>query len=165
MLCNLVHSLCSYLHFHPFLTWSEHCDMQTFISIGLRNTEPVAQSLRIRLVHICYDTIYLPAFHLLTLDFRVKNDTYRKEIIDTFKLAFLLFHLLPDGVYALGTSLYVEFQAQSFQFLLDRTNEIANIFVTRSLRFIKLLAYHIIGIMLQILQREVLQFALQLIQS
>ena len=103
--------------------------MQTLVAVGLRHAEPVAQTLRVRLIHIRHDAIHLPAFHLLTLRGRVKNDTDSEEVINALEGTLLLFHLLPDGMNALRASLYMELQPSLLQFLLHRTNEIHDILV------------------------------------
>ena len=66
---------------------------------------------------------------------------------------------------ALGASLHVIFQSGSIEFLLDRLDESGDIGIARSLGGVQLLLDHIVGIVLQILQAQVFQFALQLVET
>src|SRR5574344_2926621 len=94
---QLVHPFGADLHLYPFLLRSEHGDVQTLISVGLWHREPVAQSFRVRLIHVGDDGIDLPALHLLLLERRVEDDAYGKEVVDALKATLLLLHLLPDA--------------------------------------------------------------------
>ena len=129
MLSYLIHSLRANLYLHPFLLRAENRNMKTLVAVGLRHAEPVAQTLRVRLIHIRHDAVNLPAFHLLTLWGRIKNDTDSKEIVNALEGTLLLLHLLPDGMDALGAPLDMEFESCLLKFLLHRTYEIHDILV------------------------------------
>ena len=77
----------------------------------------------------------------------------------------LFFHLLPDAVDALGASLHVELQAGGREFLLNGLHKGGDVGVAALLRLVELLFYMVVGIVLQIFQAEVLQFAFQLVKS
>ena len=103
---------------------------------------------------------------LLVIQFRnIKNDTYCKEVIDAVEATLLFLHLLPDAVNALGTALHVVFEPCSVKFLCNRTNKPLYIGITALLCGIQVVLNHVVGIMLKVFQREVLQFTLQLVQS
>ena len=139
--------------------------MQTLIAVRLRHTQPVTQPLGVRLIHVRDDGIYLPAVHLLLLQRGVENDTDGKEVVNTLEGTFLLLHLLPDRVYRLRASFDMELQPCRFQALTDRLDEMLDIRITTLFRLAELLLDMIIGIMLQVFQRQVLQLTLQLIET
>ena len=124
---DIVHSFGSNLHLHPFLLRSQYGGVQTLISVALRHAEPVAHTLWVRLIHICNQGEGLPAQHVFLLSWCVDDDSDGKEVIYALEGAFLLLHLLPDGVDALGASLHVIFQSGSIEFLLDRLDESGDI--------------------------------------
>lgn len=47
---NFVHAAGTDLHFHPFVLWSHHGDMQTFVTVRFRDRYPVLHAFRVRLV-------------------------------------------------------------------------------------------------------------------
>ena len=57
------------------------------------------------------------------------------------------------------------FQTGSIELLLDWLDEAGDIGIARSLGGVQFVLYHIVGIVLEILQTEVFQFALQLVES
>ena len=68
-------------------------------------------------------------------------------------------------MYALGAALDVAFDAHLLQFVVDRLYELLYICIARTLCGVQLVLDHIVGIVLQIFQTQVLQFALQLVES
>ena len=134
---NVVHTFGTYLYFYPFTFRPHNGSMQRLVSVTLWHTQPIAKAFRIWHVHVRHDGIYLPTFLLLLFIFRIENDADGKQIVHPFERAFLLLHLLIDGVDGFGTSLHVEFQAGIFQLLLDRLDKGSNVSVTRSLGFIQ----------------------------
>ena len=162
---HLVHPLCAYLHLHPFLLRSQHGDVQTLVAIRFWHAEPVAHTLGVRGVHIGDDGERLPALLFLLLRLTVYDDAYGKEVVHALELAFLLLHLLPDGVYALRAPLHVELQSGLFQLLFYRPNKLADIGIAHLLRGVQLLLDVIVGIGLQVFQRQVFQFALHLVET
>ena len=137
--------------------------MQAFVAVALRYRQPVAQSLGVRLIHVGNNAVGLPALSLLLLQRRIEYDTYGKEVIHSLKLTFLLLHLLPDGVYALCASLDMKFQSLLRQLLLNGLDEVVDIFVAGRLGGVQLLFDMVVGIVLQYLERDILQLALYLI--
>ena len=95
---NLVHTFGTYLYLNPLLLWAQHRDVQTLVAIRFGYRQPVAQSFRVRLIHIGNNRVSLPALHFLLLQRTIDNDTDGKQIIHTLKRALLLLHLLPDRV-------------------------------------------------------------------
>ena len=164
-LSNLVHTFRAYLHLHPFLLRTEHCDMQTLITIRLGYTKPVAQTLRIRLVHIRHYRIGLPTLHLLLFNGTVDDDTDGEEVIDTFEGTLLLLHLLPDAVDALRATLDVTVDTCCLHLLLYWFDETVDIGITGCFRLTQFFADMVVGVVLHILKREVFEFTLQLIES
>ena len=167
----LVHALRTDLHLHPFVLRTEYGDMQTLIAVALGHRKPIAQPLRVTLVHIGDDSEDLPAHrHFLCSCGMIsngwlQNDPDGEQVVDTLKTAFLLFHLLPDAVDTLRTTLHVIGQTGLAKLLIDRLDELLDVGVTTLLRGIQLLLDQVIGIMLQVFQGEVLQFAFQLVQT
>ena len=165
LLGNLVHTLGTDLNLHPLLLRSKDGDMQTLIAIRLGYAEPVAQTLGIGLVHVCHNRISLPTLHLLFIWRAVDDDTNGKKVVNALEAALLLLHLFPDRVYRFRASLDMAVDARRLHLLFHGTDEGIDIGITRSLRLVQLLAYHIIGIMLHVLQREVFKFTLQVVES
>ena len=157
---NLVHTLGTNLHFHPFALRPHDGDVQAFVAVGFGHTQPVAHPLGIGSIHVGNDGEDLPAVLLFLVRLAIQNDTDGKKVVDALKIATLLLHLLPDGVDALGTAFHVELETCSLQLLFNRTDEVGDIEVTRTLRFVQLVLDHVVGIVLQVFEREVFQFRL-----
>ena len=117
------------------------------------------------MVHVCHYGIDLPALHLFQLNGRVEYDAYGKEVIDALKTAFLLLHLLPDAVDALCPSLYMEVQTYLCQLLAYRLNEALDVCVPDFFRGVEFFLYVVIRVVLEILQRQVLQLAFQFVKT
>ena len=161
----LVHALGAYLHLHPLLLRTEHGYVQTLVAVRLRHREPVAQTLRVGLVHVGDERVGLPALHLLFAQRRVDDDAYSEEVVDALESALLLLHLLPYRVYALRSAFYMTLYAHGVELLGDRLYKLLYICISRALRLVQLLLYHIVGVVLKILQAEVFQLALQLVEA
>ena len=162
---NLVHALGTYLHLHPLLLRTQDGDVERLVAIRLRHAEPVAQALGIGLIHIGDDRIGLPALHLLLLFRTVDDDADGEEVVYALEAALLLVHLLPDAVDRLRAALDVTVDTRCLHLLRDRLDEPFDIGIARSLCLVELLADHVVGIVLHILQREVFELALQLVES
>ena len=162
---DLVHAAGTYLYFHPFILRPHHRDMKAFVSIRFWDGDPVFHAVRVGLVHIGNDRIHLPAFRTLFFQRRIQYDTDRKQVVYPFKLDLLLFQLIINGMDRLGTPFYVELQTEFLQLLLDRCDKLGNIDVARTLRFIQLFLDEIILLRVGIFQRQIFQFALDLVKS
>ena len=68
-------------------------------------------------------------------------------------------------MYALGASLHVKFQSGILEFLFYRTDKRLYVGVSRTLRGVEIVLYHVVGIMLEIFERDVLQFAFQSVET
>ena len=165
VLCNIVHALGSDLYLYPFVFRTQHSGMQTFITVALRHAEPVAHTLWVWLIHVGDEGKGLPALHILFLSWCIEDNTDGKEIVYTLEGALLLLHLLPDRVNTLGAAFHMIFQTGSIELFLDWLDEAGDIGIARSLGGVQFVLYHIVGIVLEILQTEVFQFALQFVES
>ena len=162
---NIVHALRAYLHLHPFLFGTQHGDVQAFVAVRLRHAEPVAHTFGVRGVHIRDDGKRLPALLFLLFYRTVDDDADGKEVVHALEGTFLLLHLLPDRVDTLRASLHMELQSGILQLLLNRTDKLLYVFVACLFGGVQFLLDVIVGIVLQVFQRQVLQFALQLVQA
>ena len=160
-----VHPFGAYLHFNPFVFWAQHRDVQTFVAVAFGHTEPIAQAFWVGHVHVCYDRVGLPTLHLLLIYGRIDDDTYGKEVVNALEVALLFLHLLPNRVYALCSALHVKAQSSLFQPLLYGRYETFDIAVARLFGGVELIFNHVIGVVFQVFQAQVFQFALQLVQS
>ena len=160
-----IHALCAYLHLHPLALRSHHGDVQTLIAIALRHREPVAQAVGVGLVHIRHDAIDLPALLFLLIVLRIQYHTDGEEVIYTLEGAFLLLHLLVDGVDALGTPFDVELQSCSSQFLFQRLDERVYVGIAALLGLVELILDVVVDIMLRIFQAQVFQLRFQHVET
>ena len=160
-----VHALRADLHLHPFVFRPQHGDVQAFVAVRLRHAQPVAHTLGVGLVHVGDDGEHLPALHFFHLLRRVEYYAYCEEVVHALEAALLLLHLLPDAVYALGPSLHVELEACLLQLLVYRGNEAFYVCVAALFGGVKLLLYHVVGVVLEVFQAQVLKFALQFVQA
>ena len=164
---DLVHAAGTYLHFHPFPFRAHHSDVQRLVTIAFRDREPVAQTLRVRLVHIRNNRINLPAFLLLLsrVRLRIEDDTDGEQVINPLKRRFLLLNLVPYRMNRLGTPLDVELQSCFRHLPLDRFDKSSDILVAGRLRLVQLILDKIVRFLLRIFERQIFQFRFQLIQS
>ena len=160
-----VHPFGANLHLNPLVFRAQHRDVQTFVAVTFGHTKPIAQTFGVRHVHVCYDRVGLPALHLLLIYGRIDDDTYGKEVVNAFEVALLLLHLLPNRVYTLRSAFHVEVQSCLFQSLLYGCYEAFDVAVARLFGGVQLIFNHVIGIVLQVFQAQIFQFALQLVQS
>ena len=164
---DLVHAAGTYLHFHPFPFRAHHSDVQRLVTIAFRDREPVAQTLRVRLVHIRNNRINLPAFLLLLsrVRLRIEDDTDGEQVINPLKRRFLLLNLVPYRMNRLGTPLDVELQSCFRHLPLDRFDKSSDILVAGRLRLVQLILDKIVRFLLRIFERQIFQFRFQLVQS
>ena len=99
MLCYGIHAFGTYLYLYPTSFGAHYGGVQRLIAVALGHRQPVAQTVRVRRVHVGNHRIYMPAFALFVLRFTVNDDAYGKEVVYLFERSLLLLHLLPDGVY------------------------------------------------------------------
>ena len=162
---NFVHTFGAYLHLHPFAIRSQNRNVQTLVAVRFGHGYPIAQAFRIGLIHICYDRVGLPALHFLLLSWWIQDDSYGKQVVYALKRTLLLLHFLPDGVYRLRSALYMKAQSCVLKLLADRFYELLYVGIACLFRFVQLLFYVVIGIVFQVFQRQIFEFALQLIES
>ena len=137
--------------------------MQTLIAVGLGHRQPVAHTFGVGLIHVGDDRVGLPALHFLFFQGGVEDNADGEKVVDALEATLLFLHLLPDAVDALGAAFHMKFQARSLQLLLDGADKPLDVGVAGAFGGIQLVFDHVIGIVLQILQTEVLQLALQLV--
>ena len=104
LLCYIIHSLTSDLNFNPLSFVAHQCHMKSLISIGFWMADPIAQTVRMRLIYPGNSYINVEAviqFFLFIL--RSENDAYGKYVIDFFKRDMFVLHLVPNGVGRLDT--------------------------------------------------------------
>ena len=103
--------------------------------------------------------------HLLLFQRGIDDDADGEEVIDSLEGTLLLLHLLPDAVDGLGAPLDVELQTRLRQSLADGLDKALDISITTLLGGTELVLDVIVGIVLKILQRQVLQLAFQLVKT
>ena len=133
---EFVHAAGTDLHFHPFVLWSHHGDMQTFVTVRFRDRYPVLHAFRVRLVHIGDDRVDLPAVRTLLLIRRVEDDADGKQVVYVFERDVLFLQLVVDGVDGLRASLDVELQPSLLQLAFDRGDELGDVGVARTFRLV-----------------------------
>ena len=87
-------------------------------------------------------------FFVLLIFYRINDDTDGKEVVDTFKLAMLFFHLLPDGMDALCTSFDMEMQTNFVQPLRNWLDKLFDIGIAAMLSGTQFFLNVIVGIVL-----------------
>ena len=162
---DLIHPFRADLHFHPLALGAEDGDVQALVAVGFGNRQPVAHTLGVGLIHIRDDAEHLPAVLLLAVERRVENDANSKEIIHALEGTVLLLHLLPNTVNGLRAPLHVVLQSRSLKFLIYGTNEPFDISIAAFLCGVELLFNMVVCIVLQVLERQVFEFALQFVES
>ena len=134
--------------------------MQTFVTVRLRDGDPVLHALRVRLVHVGDDRVDLPAFRTFFLVRRVQDDTDGEQVVYVFERDVLLLQLVVDGVDGFRASLDVETEPCLLQLVFDRSDELGDVGVARAFRFVQLPFDEVILFAVGIFQRQVFQFAL-----
>ena len=132
-----VHSAGTDLYFHPFPFRPHYCDMEWFVTVAFRDGKPVAQAFRVGLVHVCHNGVYLPAFLLFFIRFRIDDDTDCKEIVDALERCFLFLNFIPDGMNGFGASFDVELQAGFCHFSFDRFDKGCDVLIAGRFCFIQ----------------------------
>ena len=165
ILGDFVHTLGANLHFHPFLLGTKDGDVEAFVTIALGHGQPVAQPSQVALVFGSDDGEYFPALCLLLLQGCIEDDADGEEVVHAVEAATLLLHFLPDGVDTLRAPLDVVVQALGIEHLANGLNEAGDVGIAAFLGGVEAILDKVVGIVLQVFQREVLQFAFQLVES
>ena len=105
--------------------------------------------------------MFLSTGSIVALD----DDADGKEIVDSFESTFLLLHLLPDAVDALGAALDVEMQSCFLQSLLYGSNKLVDIGFAALLGLVELLLDEVVGIVFKVFQADIFQLAFQFVQT
>ena len=162
---DVIHAFGAYLHFHPLLFGTEHGDVEAFVAVAFGHREPVAHAFWIALIHVGDDAEHLPALGFLSLGGRLEDDADGEEVIDAIDADVLLLHLLPDGVDALGASLHVIVQACGLELLVEGAEEPFYVGVAAALCLVEFLFYVVVGVVLEVLQAQVFQLALEFVET
>ena len=161
----LVHAFGPDLYFDPFVLRAEHRDVQAFVSVALRDTQPVAEALWVGLVAVCDEAVCLPALLFFFLAGGVDDDAYGEEVIDAFEGAVLLLHLLPDGMDAFSPAFDVKTQSGVCEHVLYWGYEPFNVGVARCFGGVELVLDHVVRIVFKIFQGQVFKFAFELVEA
>lgn len=165
VLGDFVHTLGADLHLHPFVFGAQHGDVQTLVAVALGHGEPVAKAVEVGGVFVGDERKHFPAIVFLFGRRRVDDDAYGKEVVDAVEAALLFLHLLPDGIDALGASLHVVAQPLGVEHLAYGRNEVFDIGVAGTLSGVEVFLDHIIGLRLEVFEREVFELALEFVES
>ena len=85
LLCNFIHSRRTNLNLNPFTSWRHYRCVQRFISVSSRRRNPIAQTIRTRLIEIGYDTVDSPTIRLLEFRRRFNNNSNGENVVYLFK--------------------------------------------------------------------------------
>ena len=162
---GLVHALGAYLHLDPLVARAIHGDVQRLIAVALGDGDPVLEAGRVGLVDVGDDGVGEPAGALLVLGRGVQDDAYGKQVIDAVQVHILFLHLLPDAVDGLGASLEFEFEPLLAEPPLDGLDELVDVEVAFLLGLVQAVGDQRENLAVQVLEREVLEFGLDGIQS
>ena len=99
--------------------------MQRLIAVRLGMVHPVAQAVGVRLVYLAYRDIYPEAFvYLLGACLRGVYYAYGKNVVYLLKRDVFVLHLVPYGVRALHSCLYLVVDAHLVESLTYRSGEL-----------------------------------------
>ena len=125
LFCDVVHVSRAYLHLYPLALLTHQRHMESLVAVGLRVGEPVAQTLRVRLVHAADGNIDAEAVvNLIFFGFGVIDDAHGKDVVYLVEGDILLLHLVPDGVGSLDAGLDGVFDAHLVELLADGSREL-----------------------------------------
>ncbi len=162
---DLIHPAGTDLYFHPFPLRAHYRSMKSLIPIGFGITEPVAQPFRRRIVLICDHGINFPAIFFLFLRGRIQNGPDGEQIVHFFKLHPFLFHLVPDGMDALGPAINFCRQVGFLQFFPDRLYKLVYVFRTFFTGLGQFAGYFFIRFRFHVLHGQIFHLGLDGIQS
>ena len=92
------------LDFHPLARRRHHGGVQRLVAIGLGQADPIAQTVRVRLVEIRDHAVRPPDVCLLVRLVGVQDDPNREHVIDLLEADLLGLHLVPNAEHALGAT-------------------------------------------------------------
>jgi len=161
----LVHPFAADLYFDPTARIGDDRRMQRFVSVRLRNRYPIAHTVRIGRIEIGHDRVDTPALRLLLFPGAIDDDPDREQVVHLVEADAHPLHLAPDRVDRLGAALQVIPDALRPHLLLDRPDEASDELLALGGRLgDPFLDIGVIG-RLEVLQRDVLQFRLDAVQS
>ena len=161
-----IHSLGAYLYLHPATSTCRYGGVQRLVTILLWDGHPVTHTLWVGGVAVAHHRIYRPAELLLQLLGAVDNHTQREDVVNTLEAHILLAHLVPDGIYRLGAALDVVVEVwHLLESLLDRLQEACDECLSLALGLLQSAADIFVVLVLQPLQSQILQLALQGIKT
>ena len=127
--------------------------MRALIPVALRYAEPVFQSPGIRSVHIRDNRIREPALGLSPARVRNRSLFVWQKVEDVTPQYCAAFHLVPNRIYRLGSTLYLEFKTFGKQFFPLSDNKFCDIGVASRLGFVQFMGDTGIDLAVAVLQR------------
>ena len=125
LFCHLIHTVGTNLYFYPLACLGHQCHVQGLIAIGLRMTEPVAQTVWMRLVDFGDGDVDVETLvDLFFPDFRREDDTDGKDVIYIFEGHMLVLHLAPYRIRCLDALLDLVVDAHLVKRLFDGSLEL-----------------------------------------
>ena len=117
---HLMHLTGAYLHLNPLSRRTHHGDVERPVAIGLRVSEPVTRAVILEGKVGCEHVVDPEAVGILrAIRLRLKDDTYRKDVIDLLQRQTLGLHFIPDRVGALDPVLYLVSKPRFIEIRLD----------------------------------------------
>ena len=107
--------------------------METLVAILFGDTEPITEAFWVGAIHVRDDGIYLPAVEFLAFEWRVKDNSNSKEVVDAIHIAMLRLHLVVDAMDGFRTTFDSESKSVFFELLLEWRNERGDVSI--ALRF------------------------------
>ncbi len=158
---DLLHALRADLHLGPNTVGPHDRRVERLVPVRLRNVDPVADTVGLRLVDVRHERIDVPALRFLGNQRRgLEHDTDREYIVDLLERNVLALHLRPDRVDRLDAARYLEIDVVRPKLLDDRGVELLD--ETRPLGF--RFPYFVLDLTVifrkAVLQRQILQLAL-----
>ena len=163
---NGIHTLGANLNLHPAALARRDGGMQRLVAVRLGDCNPVAHTLGVGRVAVAHYGIDRPAELLLQLLLTIDNHAQGKNIVNALEGYALLAHLIPDGIDRLGAALDMVMEVgDALEPLLDGHKEAGDEGLTLALGLLQAAADILIVLRLQPLQGQILQLALERIQT
>ena len=158
---DLLHALRADLHLGPNTVGPHDRRVERLVPVRLRNVDPVADTVGLRLVDVRHERIDVPALRFLGNQRRgLEHDTDREYIVDLLERNVLALHLRPDRVDRLDAARYLEIDVVRPKLLDDRGVELLDETRPLGFRFPYLVLDLTVIFRKAVLQRQILQLAL-----
>ena len=163
---HLVHTVGTNLYLDPFTLFRHQRDVQRLIAVGLRMTEPVAQTVGVGLVDLTDGDIDIEALvDFLCTVLGGEDDADSKDVVNLIEGDVLVLHLVPDGVGTLHTLLDGVVDTHAVERLTDGGCKLGEQVLTgvTTLRELTFDGGKLIGVF--VLETQVLEFRLDRVQT